>query len=61
MSPAAIRTKRLKRALAHQCLNCRRAWALQLVEHPSGRVILCRYCGAIRQSTPARAGRPWSV
>lgn len=54
MSPAAIRTKRLKRALAHQCPSCRRHWALQLVEHPSGKVVLCRYCRAIRHSVPAR-------
>jgi len=57
MSPHVIRTKRLKRALAHQCPDCRRHWALQLVEHPSGKVVLCRYCGAIRQSIPSQLNR----
>jgi len=53
MSPAAIRTKRLKRALAHQCPTCRRPWALHLVDHPAGKVVLCRYCRAVRKAIPA--------
>lgn len=48
-----FRAKRRKRALAHQCPTCRRHWALQLVEHPSGKVLLCRYCSAVRQLFPA--------
>ena len=37
-----------RRALAHQCPACRRHWALRVVAHPSGSVVVCRYCGGAR-------------
>lgn len=40
-------------ALAHQCPACRRHWALTAVEHPSGTVVLCRYCSTVRATAPA--------
>jgi hypothetical protein len=44
------------RALAHRCPTCRRDWALRLVEHPAGDVLLCRYCRAVRRVVvPAQA------
>ncbi|MGZ4438483.1 MAG: hypothetical protein ACXVWU_04085 [Nocardioides sp.] len=51
------KAKRRKRALAHQCPTCRRHWALTLVEHPSGKVLLCRYCSTVRQTFPAASLR----
>ena len=47
MRPATERRLR-RRALAHQCPSCRRHWALRLVEHPAGPVVVCRYCGEVR-------------
>ncbi|HLN75918.1 MAG TPA: hypothetical protein VK204_02660 [Nocardioidaceae bacterium] len=41
-------------ALAHQCHACRRHWALRIVDHPSGRIVLCRYCSAIRATSGTR-------
>ena len=52
------RTRRRNRALAHQCRSCRRLWALHLVEHPAGAVIVCRYCSAVRQRVPVVIGLP---
>ena len=43
-----------QRSLAHQCHACRRHWALQMIEHPSGKVVLCRYCSTIRATSSAR-------
>jgi RNase P subunit RPR2 len=48
MSLSTARQRR-RRALAHQCLTCRRHWALRLVEHPAGNVVLCRHCGAVHR------------
>lgn len=42
------RSERVRRALAHQCPDCRRHWALRAVDHPSGMVILCRHCGTVQ-------------
>ena len=57
MNATTHRTKRRTRALAHQCPTCRRLWALQLVEHPAGAVVVCRHCSAVRSSLPVRVGR----
>ena len=43
---------RMRRALAHQCRECRRHWALHSIQHPSGLVILCRDCGTVRSLRP---------
>lgn len=48
-APRSARQQRL-RALAHQCPACRRHWALRLVEHPAGNVIVCRFCGTPRNA-----------
>ena len=59
MSLPTARQQR-RRALAHQCPACRRHWALRLVEHPSGNVIVCRHCGSVRRPVllPSTAGAP---
>ena len=57
MSATTYRPKPVTRALAHQCPSCRRNWALRLVEHPAGAVVICRYCSAVRSSIPASTGR----
>ena len=54
MSRPTVRQRR-RRALAHQCPECRRHWALRLVEHPSGAVIICHHCGAVRRPLPMAA------
>ena len=41
-----------RRALAHQCPDCRRHWALHAVDHPVGIVVVCRYCRAVRDAHP---------
>jgi hypothetical protein len=51
--PAERRARR-RRALAHQCRQCRAHWALRLVEHPAGTVIACRFCGAVSGVLRAR-------
>ncbi len=38
--------------LAHQCPACHRNWALQVVDHPSGKVVLCRFCATVRATIP---------
>lgn len=55
---STARARRRNRALAHQCQSCRRLWALHLVEHPAGAVIVCRYCSAVRQRVSVVIGRP---
>jgi len=47
----ARRARRL-RSLAHQCPECRSLWALTVVVHPSGPVVLCRHCGHVRAQRP---------
>lgn len=34
-----------RRTQTQQCRSCRRHAALQVVEHPAGAVVLCRFCG----------------
>lgn len=58
MSAPTSRQRR-RRALAHQCPECRRHWALRLVEHPSGPVLVCRACSAVRR-TGLSTGTPQS-
>jgi hypothetical protein len=41
-----------RRALAHQCTSCGQYWAMEVVQHPSGTVVLCRHCGALRSVSP---------
>ena len=48
MSLPTARQQR-RRALAHQCPQCRRHWALRLVEHPAGSVVLCKHCRSVRR------------
>lgn len=49
MSPAVGTARRQKRrALAHQCPTCRRHWALHVVDHAAGGIVVCRYCSALR-------------
>ncbi|HEX6874268.1 MAG TPA: hypothetical protein VF165_01295 [Nocardioidaceae bacterium] len=45
------------RTLGHQCHACRRHWALRIVDHPAGRIVLCRFCSTVRatSSTVSRA------
>ncbi len=58
MTRPTLRQQR-RRALAHQCPACRRHWALRLVEHPAGSVVVCRFCSAVRRSVPVVVvGRP---
>ncbi|HET8560882.1 MAG TPA: hypothetical protein VFL69_10220 [Marmoricola sp.] len=47
-APPVTRPDSARGALGHQCPSCRRNWALTLIEHPSGVVVLCRYCSAVR-------------
>jgi hypothetical protein len=54
------RRKRLRRTLAHQCSECHRHWALELVDHPAGFVVRCRYCLAVR-AADARLARTLSL
>jgi hypothetical protein len=62
MTPTEIQARRASSALAHQCHACRKHWALQVVDHPSGKVILCRYCKAVRASIPASSsGARYSI
>lgn len=52
---AQVRRSRRLRSLAHQCPQCRALWALTVVIHPSGPVVLCRECGHVRaQHEPER-------
>lgn len=45
MTRAVVELRRQRRrVLAQQCSGCRRHWALQLVDHPTGFVVRCRYC-----------------
>jgi hypothetical protein len=41
--------------LANRCPACKKHWALSIIDHPSGKVVLCRYCSAVRavSSRPA--------
>lgn len=62
MSLPTARQQR-RRVLAHQCPECRRHWALRLVEHPAGSVVLCKHCQSVRRvllgvdATPSSAAR----
>jgi ribosomal protein S27E len=56
MKPASIfdmRSRRRRKALAHQCRSCRAYRALQVVNHPAGVVVTCRVCGDVRSALPA--------
>jgi hypothetical protein len=53
------RRKRLRRTLAHQCAECHRLWALELVDHPAGFVARCQYCHTVR-AADTRLARPIS-
>jgi hypothetical protein len=57
MNPAATLVKPASGALAHQCHACRRHWALRVVPHPAGSVVVCRYCRVVRASVPTSSGR----
>jgi hypothetical protein len=57
MNPAATLIKSAPSALAHQCHACRRHWALRVVPHPAGGVVVCRYCRVVRASVPTSSGR----
>jgi hypothetical protein len=60
VSLATARRQR-RRALAHQCAACGRLWALRLVEHPVGSVVVYRHCAVVRgvDAGPApRGGTP---
>jgi hypothetical protein len=54
------RGERRRRARVRQCATCGLPWAMQLIHHPSGIVIVCRHCGAVRRSSGER-GRPTLV
>ena len=43
---------RRRRSLSHQCPDCHQVWALQVIEHPAGRVVRCRFCLAVREVLP---------
>ena len=60
MSLPTARQQR-RRALAHQCPECRRHWALRLVEHPAGSVVLCKHCQSVRRVLPAAGIAPTSA
>ena len=46
------RVLKRQRGLQHQCQHCRRHWALTLADTPSGRLVVCRYCGTPRTPPP---------
>lgn len=43
--------------LGRQCPDCRRYWALVIVEHPAGKVLVCRYCSRAHAVDPAPAAQ----
>lgn len=51
MKTPTERSERIRRLRAHQCTTCRTPWALRVVDHPAGRVVLCVHCGTVRSST----------
>jgi hypothetical protein len=57
MNPAATIAKPASSTLAHQCHACRHHWALRVVPHPAGNVVVCRYCRVVRASVPTASGR----
>lgn len=63
MSPVVevARRKSVRRALAHQCRDCRRHWALELIWHPAGQVVRCRWCAAVHASSERHAERRSAV
>ena len=54
MSTDTPLTRARAQALAHSCHACHKPWALRVVEHPSGRVVICRYCSAVKAKTRRR-------
>jgi len=53
MSPAVFHARQAtRRALAHQCRACHRPWALRVIDHPAGKVVVCRFCSTVRGHLP---------
>lgn len=53
MNTRALRSERLRRLRAHQCTTCQTPWALRVIDHPAGKVVLCVHCGTVRSSKRA--------
>jgi hypothetical protein len=60
MSPPLLARpdQRRKRALAHQCPECRRHWAMRAVVHPAGTAVLCGNCGYLAHPAVDVTGVP---
>ena len=43
---------RRRRSLGRRCAHCHRAGALQVVGHPAGSAVQCRYCAVVREVLP---------